>query len=692
MTTTFTPVTLTGSSASSGSASFALLLLTPVTMSGSSASSGTATITQNSIAGAFDDFALVAFSSGSEYSDPQITAVTDITVRKAPSDTVNAWQRVSITASAPTDYTPGPAGLIYNRAAYARLTINTDVMPISSTQYVTYLQFEQTPGNGKDQYSDRTGINLLSLDQASYEGRLYYQAAALDGGESFARTNTFASCGTFSGLYTYTTPLTANTYTNLQLWGSYTALKTARATYSSATYNPPPGSPVGSGSGQTVFTVNPTPEAYARVQGGTFLVAQIAIATLAAGSNVGITLLQYDVNGAQIASTNSATTAALGSLQWQTITMSATLMSTAVYAAVVPRVTTGSAVTTMTYYVDEHRLFVPASRNQSAVGTSPARAWQAPKTAVIKPTANRINLCQNPGFYNDLAGWVIQLPSGVAGTWSRNTTGGFNGGACGAFKVITMPTASLIGSGATPWMGIGTRTDTTVASMVAIDLVPAGTRVTYSAYVRHLSSALPITIWAHDGHALVRGTSSPIQPPGTTGFVRLSVTVTTTADFGGPAIVNVGYAASDVNTLFQAVPPGTNTQIWQDLGTTGVGSRGTWSATTTYSAADTVNDAAGNLYSALVQNGPWTTIGAMEFYLDQVLAEVTSELRPYFDGNSPSSDYMWEPPTDTRPATGETRSHYYRGKTVNQYRLDRAIKRSLPVGASYQIVYAAPPS
>lgn len=684
----YTPVTLSGSSASSGAAGFALLLLTPISLSGASASSGTATLTSSILYGAFDDFALIPYVAGAEITDPQVSSITNTTPRIAPGDTVNAWQRISITATAPTAYSPGLAGLLYNRAAYARLSINTDAMPVSSTQYFTYLQMEQTPG-GSNVDTDLPSINLLTLNQSSYEGPLYYQPDQTDGSAVFARSSEQASCGRYSGKYTYNTIPLTNTYTNLQLWGTYANAAAQRDTYASLNYSPPPGAPVSPGGGTNIFTLVPTPDAMVTVQPSTFVVGSVAIASDLAGRSINCRIIQYNAAGTIIATSDGTAVTSLGGYQWQTITVTTTLLSTTVHAAVVPRVNTGAAVNTVTWYVDEHRLYIPSNRNQSAVGTSPARPWQPPRQTIITPRATRVNYCQNPGFQNDTTGWNTQTPSGSTSTWTRALTAGLNGGPAGDFTLGVVPAADFTGTGTgtSTWTGVYTYDTFTGGSFVAIGKMPASTVCTFSAYVRAVQGPVPLTIWAYDGTSNVRGTSTPITTPtGATPYVRLSVTVTTSETFGGAVRLHIGYGADGFVTLFQDVVPGTNPAIWQSTGTTGTGSRGTWTAGTTYSAADTVNDAAGNLYTALVQNGPWANVGPFEFYVDDILAEVSGQVGAYFDGNSPSPDYLWE------GTAGESRSHYYRGKTVNQYRLDRAIQRSLPLGASYRIVYAVPPS
>lgn len=93
----------------------------------------------------------------------------------------------------------------------------------------------------------------------------------------------------------------------------------------------------------------------------------------------------------------------------------------------------------------------------------------------------------------------------------------------------------------------------------------------------------------------------------------------------------------------------------------------------------------GLLWESVVANGPYANVGPLTFYYDHFLLEEADKVAPYFDGNNPSGDYMWE------GTPGDSRSHYYRGKRVNQYRLDQIIQRQLGVGASYRIVYASAP-
>ncbi|MFI9271860.1 hypothetical protein ACIGXM_14235 [Kitasatospora sp. NPDC052896] len=685
--TSYTPLTLTGNSTSSGTLNPTELQISPLSVSGNSTSSGTITLTTSSVAGAIADFAVTPWlTSGAGYADPALTHVTGTIIRNAPSDPVNQWVRLSVTASAPRTY-PAQGGTLYNRAAYAGIRVISDAMPTNSTQQIAYAQLEKTPPGGSyDINVDRPGINLLDIEQSSYEGRVFYTPdfSAIPVGATYTRTNETASCGLYSGMYVYNTPPT-NTYQTVQYWGTYRIAATQRATYADLAYNAPPGAPAAAGSGYSTFAVLPIPQAYTSVSSGTTVVTSIAIAgpTNAQGA---VRLYEYDSSYNLIRTTTGPATTLLGTGTFTTLRFHTVLGSTTVWAAVAPVVTTATAVNTMTFFADEHRIYVPSALAQSAPGTTPARPWQPPKQLIIKLRATRLNYCQNPGFYNSAWGYYTRMPLSVSATFTRNLTGGFNGGACGDLLIPSLPTAALTGSGAPTWCGVGTD----AFQGVAITGIPANTWVTLSAYVRPVQGPVPVTIWAHNGDYLVRGTSTPMLT-GTAPYTRLSVTMLTNEIYGGTTVLNFGYAASDLGALFPpsgGVPPAANPTVWSV--TTSAATRGAWSATTGYSAGDIVTYTDGLNYQAAVQNGTWASVGPLEFYVDNVLVETSRQLMPYFDGNSPSLDYMWEPvPAGT--AVGDTRSHYYRGKTVTQYRLDTAVQRSLPLGAQYQLVYTPAP-
>jgi hypothetical protein len=682
----YTPLAFSGNSTSTGTATPTLLQIALAATGGNSTSTGALTLTSSLLAGAFDDFGVTPWmTSGGDYTDPALSHVVGTVARVGGSDPVNQWVRLSVTASAPTPY-PAQGPQLYNRAAYAGVTIYSDAMPAGTAQQVAYAQFEMTPSGGSyDITVDRPGINLLDIEQSSYEGRCFYlpDLTAIPNGATYARTSAAASCGQYSGKYTYATPA-SNTYSTVQYWQTYQSAGAQRSTYSDLAYNAPPGAPAGTGTGISTFAVVPVPQAYARVSPATTVVTSVSVAG-PANAQGAVRLYEYDSSYNLVNTSTGLATPLSGGTAWTRLQYQAVLSPTTVWAAVAPVVTTSTPVNSITFYVDEHRIFVPTTLTQSASGTSPARPWQPPRQLLIKLRATRINFCQNPAFYNSTWGYNTRMPPGVNATFTRNPAAGLSGGACGDLLIPSLPTAALTGQGAPAWCGIGTDAH----QSVVITGINPNTWVTISAYVRPVQGPVPITIWAHNGDSMIRGTSTPMlvssQP-----YTRLTVTMLTSATYGGTTILNIGYAANDMARLFPpagGVPPTPNPNIWSV--TSLPATRGAWSATGAYSAGDIITFTDGKNYRAAVQNGNWPNIGPLEFYFTGILAETSKELGTYFDGNNPSLDYMWEPIPGVLP--GDSRSHYYRGRTVNQYRLDQAIQRSLPVGAQYKIVYSPAP-
>jgi len=83
----------------------------------------------------------------------------------------------------------------------------------------------------------------------------------------------------------------------------------------------------------------------------------------------------------------------------------------------------------------------------------------------------------------------------------------------------------------------------------------------------------------------------------------------------------------------------------------------------------------------------WTTNARdVSWWVDDVLVEQSSLLGEYFDASLPSPDYLWE------GTAFESRSHYYQGLRILQYRINELVEQSLPIGVPYQILLAQPDS
>ncbi|MFH9731888.1 hypothetical protein [Streptomyces sp. NPDC017260] len=694
--TTPISVRLDGTAVSHGVFNPALQLITEIALdTGRSVGNGTLSISQSLVTGSFADFTVVPYGS-STYADPAFSHPTSAAIRLGgtASDPVNTWRRLSLTVQARnSDYAPGPLGVIYGTYDYARLGITSSAMAVGEVQQIAYAQFEKTPP-GLDPDTSQFGSNLFDLEQSSYEGRMMYLPTG-GGGESdhmtFTRTNERVSCGEFAGRFVYQSPPPTNSYTAVTQFGTYPNLMAKRATYADLKYRPfLPGegtaaNPGGNGDptgdlipAPAVLTLAPLQTALVRVEPGVTYQAQVSVATEAAGQQVSCSVLRYDANFNLIGTYQEGPASATrGEYRWQQVGATCTMDANVAYAAVVPRVTSGGA-TRVRWYVDEHRIWVPSTLSTKAGGVSPARAWQSPRQLVIKLRATRVNLAKNPSFQNSLWGWVREHDPSLSPTLAFATGGGVVGNA-GEYTVPTAPTATLI-NGTSPRTGV----ESSTAQPALADRLKAGTVYTVSVYVLPLSGPVPVTLWAHDGTNLIRGTSTPIiNPAGNTTWYRLWVRITTSATYGGSLRLHLGYSAADVAGVYAAVYPGTNDDVWA-MQDSEPASQPAWSQSVPYTAGAVVQQD-GAVWQSLVENGPYANVGPLTFRYDQLLVEEADKLDEYFDGNFPSADYLWE------QGAGDSRSHYYRGKRMSQYRLDQLVQRQIGVGGSYRLVYASAP-
>ncbi|MFD9815119.1 hypothetical protein [Streptomyces sp. NPDC059080] len=564
-------------------------------------------------------------------------------------------------------------------------------MALNETQQIAYVQFEKSPP-GTDPETNQFGSNLLTLEQASYEGRMLYEPVGGTGETAhmtFSRSTERASCGAYAGRFVYQSPPPTNSYTAVANFGTYPNLRARRQTYADAKYrafttdDALPGTTPSTDVGGTpiaapaVLTLRPLQSALVRVEPGVTYQAQVSAATEVAGLTFQCAILRYDASFNLIGTPATGTAVATaGGFKWQQASAQLLMEDTAVWAAVVPRITSGGA-SRVVFYADEHRIWVPSTLATKKASASPARAWQPPRQLVLKLRATRVNYVKNPSFQT-VWGWTQVSDPSVSSTFTLATGAGIVDNAA-QFNVDTAPAATLI-NGTSPRTGITTLT----GQNALISRLKPSTSYTASLYVRPVLCPVPLSIWANNGDQLVRGTSSPLLDPWQTQtWFRLAVTFKTSPTFGGSGMISVGYSADDVASVYQAVVPGSNDSIWTLLGVDPSGYPD-WSQTATYQAGDRAAYN-GSLYQALVKHGPLPNVGPLRFLVDNFLLEEADRVAPYFDGNSPSADYMWE------GSPGDSRSHYYRGKRVNQYRLDQIIQRQLGVGASYRIVYASAP-
>lgn len=159
-------------------------------------------------------------------------------------------------------------------------------------------------------------------------------------------------------------------------------------------------------------------------------------------------------------------------------------------------------------------------------------------------------------------------------------------------------------------------------------LLKPGRTYTASAYVLPQSGIPPVYLYATFGTAVVVGGSTASVPRSDNGFHRLSVTFT--------------------------IPESVSGEV------------GLW------------------IY---LNQSDWDAHAAnVDWWVDDVLVEEGTAAGDYFDGAESSPDYVWE------GAPSRSRSHYYRDYRALQYRLSALVAQAVPLGVSYQLLYAQPDS
>lgn len=677
-----TPVTLAGSSATSGVLTPVVITNRAMPLTGSVSTTGTATLTSLSIPGAFADFGVVPYKA-TPYYDPAMGYVSSQSIRPAtPDGTTPGWYRASITAAAPADYAPGPAGKLWGRAAFARVGLVANAASAATAYTFDRAQMEPTV----------TG-NLLTVEQSSYEGRMCYTTAVA--GASFSRSSDTVFSGLYAGKFLYQLPPTSNSYQLVTSYGRYQNALDRRQNYSLLLTNPPlpseqevPSAPP-TGTGPTSFTVSPNLLGLVPVVGGTSVNASVSIATQAAGLTLRCQVLRYDASytALSVSTVTYGDLTSTGNLHWQTPTARLTLEATCAYVAVVPVVSAASAQSSMLFYADQHRLYRPTTISPTVFPTSPASTWQDPHTMIVKVHADRVNFATNPAFTAGVGGWSAKVTSGLTNTLTTKSVTGFNGATATVLShaIPTITPSSLTADG---WYGVTTSgmLSGPTSNTITITGLRPNTTYTASAWVQAYLGQVPVTCWFYDGVQYVQGSKTTYVGLGVTRtWQRLSVTFTTNTTFSGDGIFQIGWSAQDTTFVYRDVPPSdAEPEHWSR--TTATATRGTWAAGTAYSTADIVADATGQCWYALLPSGTRATISpGWEMWIYNILVETGAQLRPYFDGNTPGLEYLWE------NATVNARSHYYRGLGMLRYRLDQGVRRYLPQGAPYQILYAAAP-
>ncbi|MFE6745940.1 hypothetical protein ACFVGM_08825 [Kitasatospora purpeofusca] len=710
-------LTLTGQVHGTGTLTTRTLDATRITLTGQVHGTGTLTAGTSAVAGAFADFAVVPYIAAQPYDDPALTHVSAFVPRTA-ADPVDQWQRISITATAPDVLgLYGPVGsasgpLYPTPAAFARIGVVADAVPAETVEQVALVQVERTPAGQSIAYPDATGSVLTGLDQASGEGQVVYLADRV--GAIVRRSWEMSVTGTYSLKYQWALPPSGNTYSRVTYFQEYATLPQLRSTYADVKTRaytrgevPAPGEPSGTGTtvgGPTSFAFTPTGNALDAVVAGVAYQCSLWAAGEIPGLTAQCQLLVYDADYALIQTVTGATSGAVGVTatlatprKWYRARLSTPpLAAGAAWAALVPVVSSGSTpYDELAFWCDQLRVWSLSTTAPAAPGVSPARPWQSPRRFTVEVFANRVNLFQNPRLRHGtsltatgaVTGMAAYSPPGHS-TFGVDAAagGGFDGGVAARIAVPEGPLAAFVAAGSQGYMGV-----TSLAGTGALiqGIRPDGAFVV-SVHTQQSAGSLPSTIWAYDGSRWIRGSTTPRRQSGASAPPhRLSVVVPTGADFPGSSVIRVGYAAEDVAETYSAQPPGTTSVFWRASALTPTGA---WDPTVHYTGsavpgASAVVTHQGAVWEAVYSNGPRTNTHAHTLDLSGVLAENGSQVGTYFDGSTNSLDYIWEDPSQPY----QSRSHYYRGKAVNQYRLERAVADSLPVGASYQILYAPRP-
>lgn len=87
-------------------------------------------------------------------------------------------------------------------------------------------------------------------------------------------------------------------------------------------------------------------------------------------------------------------------------------------------------------------------------------------------------------------------------------------------------------------------------------------------------------------------------------------------------------------------------------------------------------------FGAFIQDADQVSGQNSQWWMTQVLVEEGTLPGDWFDGSLAGDDYVWE------GTPYWSRSHYYQGKREKSYRLTQLVTDNLPLGATFQILYA----
>ncbi|MFF1711220.1 hypothetical protein [Streptomyces sp. NPDC058268] len=397
-----------------------------LTISGkaTSTSSGTAAITTLMPAGGFADLGI----ANPACPDP---AMSWIAGSEALTSITSAWQRTSLTATAPIDYNRGEAGTLWNGAAYASAGLRWDSLPASSTVAFDRIQFAQAPFG-----------NLLDRSAAVHDDHMCYESY---NGTIATRTQERAMVGSYSAK-------------------------------STTLYIP---------AGSTGWALDPHTDALAPLKAGNGrITARISVSTdISRKWRVWVRCYDASYNlvydGLSAAPDNTSQPNGI----WSTAQVSVTAPSTARYACVTPFVYygTGSPQIGWYFYADAHYLAY-----ESADPAYQVPDWVAPRRLNIKVKPKRVNLVNNPGFNSGASRWGFFGPSGVTNTFTWD-------GATGRTKAGALKFQSPAGGTPGAQVGIAALGGINPGSKGG-DLLHTGVPHTFSAWVNVPSGYPPVSV------------------------------------------------------------------------------------------------------------------------------------------------------------------------------------------------------
>ncbi|MET9119962.1 hypothetical protein [Streptomyces sp. NPDC004528] len=405
---------------------------TTITATATGVSSGSAAASVTAPAGGFADLAVCNLSSP----DP---AMSYIAGSDMPS-TSSAWQQMSITATAPIDYERGPAGRLWNGAAYASVGVRFDALPASAVVAFDRVQFGQTASG-----------NLLGREAAFYDGRMCYESGP---GALVTRVKERPMVGEWSAKV---------------------------AVFS-----------VGGGRDGWDMTLHTDSLAPLKAGGGV-VTARVSISTdVPRRWRVRVRLFDSSYN--QIVDTllTSPDLTSNANWVWSTGQVSMDAPSNAVYAAVTPYVffDTASPQVGWYYYADGHYI------SYSSLATAyRVPAWAQPRRLQIRVKPARVNLLNNPGFNTGNSTWGAFTPPSAPFPLSWDAAEGHRSAGSAKYQVAA-------GFSATGVVGMGALSGVNPSGKAA-DMLNTGVKHTLSAWVKVPAGYPPVCAAAWDPLAAV---------------------------------------------------------------------------------------------------------------------------------------------------------------------------------------------